>query len=103
MRHLSHCAVSFAVSHSESSPDSLLHLHSMEIGHFLLGLCAFFYFYRSGSAESTCKLKAKFNLNSYKDVEKKQVVIGGMFPVHKRIASTDGNTSRVPVSVGCEG
>ncbi|XP_059186760.1 vomeronasal type-2 receptor 1 [Centropristis striata] len=75
----------------------------MEIGHFLLGLCALFYSYTSVSAESTCKLKAKFNLNSYKDVEKKQVVIGGMFPVHKRIASSDGNTSRVPVSSGCEG
>ncbi|XP_023261381.1 vomeronasal type-2 receptor 1-like [Seriola lalandi dorsalis] len=75
----------------------------MEIGHFLLGLCAFFYFYRSVTAESTCKLKAKFNLNGYKDVERKKVVIGGMFSVHKRIASTDGNTSRVPVSSGCEG
>ncbi|XP_072247743.1 vomeronasal type-2 receptor 1 [Leuresthes tenuis] len=55
------------------------------------------------SAQSTCKLKAKFNLNGYKDVEKKKVVIGGMFPVHMRIASSDGNTSRVPVSSGCEG
>ncbi|XP_069003385.1 LOW QUALITY PROTEIN: vomeronasal type-2 receptor 1 [Embiotoca jacksoni] len=26
-----------------------------------------------------------------------------MFPVHSRIASSDGNTSRVPVSSGCEG
>ncbi|XP_070762535.1 vomeronasal type-2 receptor 1 [Enoplosus armatus] len=75
----------------------------METGRFLLGLCAFLFFYRSVSAESTCKLKAKFNLSGYKDVEKKKVVIGGMFPVHKRIASTDGNTSRVPVSSGCEG
>ncbi|XP_034557463.1 vomeronasal type-2 receptor 1 [Notolabrus celidotus] len=58
---------------------------------------------RSVSAESTCKLKAKFNLSGYKNVEKKKVVIGGMFPVHKRIASSDGNTSRVPVSSGCEG
>ncbi|XP_027136114.1 vomeronasal type-2 receptor 1 [Larimichthys crocea] len=55
-----------------------------------------------GQAESTCKLKAKFNLSGYKDVKKK-VVVGGMFPVHMRIASTDGNTSRVPVSSGCEG
>uniref|UniRef100_A0A3B4UFI5 Vomeronasal 2, receptor 1 n=1 Tax=Seriola dumerili TaxID=41447 RepID=A0A3B4UFI5_SERDU len=99
IRHLSH----FAVCHSESSPDSFQRPHSMEIGHFLLGLCAFFYFYRSVTAESTCKLKAKFNLNGYKDVERKKVVIGGMFSVHKRIASTDGNTSRVPVSSGCEG
>ncbi|XP_042342864.1 vomeronasal type-2 receptor 1 [Plectropomus leopardus] len=75
----------------------------MEISRFLLGLCAFFYFYRSLSAASTCKLKAKFNLSGYKDVEKKKVVVGGMFPVHKRIASSDGNTSRVPVSSGCEG
>uniref|UniRef100_A0A3P8TQM8 Vomeronasal 2, receptor 1 n=1 Tax=Amphiprion percula TaxID=161767 RepID=A0A3P8TQM8_AMPPE len=75
----------------------------MEIRRFLLGLCTFFFLYRSLSAESTCKLKAKFNLSGYKDVEKKTVVIGGMFPVHKRIASSDGNTSRVPVSAGCEG
>ncbi|XP_037304481.2 vomeronasal type-2 receptor 1 [Pungitius pungitius] len=26
-----------------------------------------------------------------------------MFPVHRRLASVDGNTSRVPVSSGCEG
>ncbi|XP_044210316.1 vomeronasal type-2 receptor 1 [Thunnus albacares] len=75
----------------------------MEISRFLLGLCAFFHFFHTVSAESTCKLKAKFNLSGYKDVEKKKVVIGGMFPVHKRILSSDGNTSRVPVSSGCEG
>ncbi|XP_069390849.1 vomeronasal type-2 receptor 1 [Paralichthys olivaceus] len=75
----------------------------MEIKRFLLGFCAFFYISRSVSAQSTCKLKAKFNLSGYKNVEKKKVVIGGMFPVHKRIASTDGNTSRVPISSGCEG
>ncbi|KAA8593912.1 hypothetical protein FQN60_004746 [Etheostoma spectabile] len=74
----------------------------MEISRFLLGLCGFIHFYSSVSAESTCKLKAKFNLNSYKDVEKKTVVIGGMFPIHKRIASSDGNTSKVPVSSGYE-
>ncbi|KAM4627133.1 vomeronasal type-2 receptor 1 [Polymixia lowei] len=75
----------------------------MDISRFLLGLCAFLHFYKSASAESTCKLKAKFNLSGYKDVEKKKVVVGGMFPVHQRIASTDGNTSTVPVSSGCEG
>uniref|UniRef100_A0A671Y9S3 Vomeronasal 2, receptor 1 n=1 Tax=Sparus aurata TaxID=8175 RepID=A0A671Y9S3_SPAAU len=75
----------------------------MAIGRRLLGLCAFFFFYGSLSAESTCKLKAKFNLSGYKNVEKKKVVIGGMFPVHMRIASNDGNTSRLPVSSGCEG
>ncbi|KAF6718794.1 Vomeronasal type-2 receptor 1 [Oryzias melastigma] len=75
----------------------------MDIRGFALGFCALFCLHGSVSAESTCKLKAKFNLNSYKDVEKKKVVIGGMFPVHKRIASNDGNTSRVPVSSGCEG
>lgn len=75
----------------------------MDIRGILLYLCTFSCFFRFLSAESTCKLKAKFNLNSYKDVEKKRVVIGGMFPVHKRIASTDGNTSRVPISSGCEG
>ncbi|XP_041849955.1 vomeronasal type-2 receptor 1 [Melanotaenia boesemani] len=75
----------------------------MEIRGLLLGLGGFFCIYRSLSAESTCKLKAKFNLNGYKDVEKKRVVVGGMFPVHMRVASSDGNTSKVPVSSGCEG
>ncbi|XP_018517632.1 vomeronasal type-2 receptor 1 [Lates calcarifer] len=75
----------------------------MEISRFLLGLCAFFCLYRSVSAQSTCKLKAKFNLSGYKNVEKKTVVVGGMFPIHMRIAATDGNTSRAPVSSGCEG
>lgn len=55
------------------------------------------------SADSTCKLKAKFNLSGYKNVEKKTVVIGGMFPVHMRVASSGGNTSTLPVSSGCEG
>uniref|UniRef100_H3C7S5 Vomeronasal 2, receptor 1 n=1 Tax=Tetraodon nigroviridis TaxID=99883 RepID=H3C7S5_TETNG len=55
------------------------------------------------SADSTCKLKAKFNLSGYKSVEKKTVVVGGMFPVHMRVASSGRNTSRVPVSSGCEG
>uniref|UniRef100_A0A3Q3W1S3 G-protein coupled receptors family 3 profile domain-containing protein n=1 Tax=Mola mola TaxID=94237 RepID=A0A3Q3W1S3_MOLML len=56
----------------------------MEIRHFLLGLCAFCLFHRRASAESTCNLKAKFNLSGYKDVEKKKVVIGGMFPIHNK-------------------
>ncbi|XP_034404927.1 vomeronasal type-2 receptor 1 [Cyclopterus lumpus] len=55
------------------------------------------------NSKSTCKLKAKFQLSGYKDVDKKTVVVGGMFPVHMRIASRDANTSRVPVSSGCEG
>ncbi|KAK5929052.1 hypothetical protein CgunFtcFv8_010320 [Champsocephalus gunnari] len=75
----------------------------METGRLLLGLCAFLCFYRSVASESTCKLKAKFNLSGYKDVEKKKVVVGGMFPIHKRTSSSDGNTSRLPVSSGCEG
>uniref|UniRef100_A0A8C6SBW6 Vomeronasal 2, receptor 1 n=1 Tax=Neogobius melanostomus TaxID=47308 RepID=A0A8C6SBW6_9GOBI len=57
----------------------------------------------SPSSEPTCKLKAKFNLSGYKDVHKKKVVIGGMFPIHMRLAYSGGNTSRVPVSSGCEG
>ncbi|CDQ92538.1 unnamed protein product [Oncorhynchus mykiss] len=36
-------------------------------------------------------------------MEKKTVVVGGMFPVHHRIASADTNTCLVPVSLGCEG
>lgn len=75
----------------------------MEITRFLLGLFVLCCVYQGASAGSTCKLKAKFNLSGYKDVEKKKVVVGGMFPVHKRIASSDGNTSRLPVSSGCEG
>ncbi|XP_072557209.1 vomeronasal type-2 receptor 1 isoform X2 [Paramormyrops kingsleyae] len=54
-------------------------------------------------AQSSCKLKAKFNLNGYKNVEKNKVVIGGMFPVHYRVISPDTNTSSIPTSSGCEG
>nr|XP_057936214.1 vomeronasal type-2 receptor 1 isoform X3 [Doryrhamphus excisus] len=57
----------------------------------------------TGKQKATCMLKEKFNLNGYKDVEKKKVIIGGMFPVHKTIALSDANTSRLPVSSGCEG
>nr|XP_055030501.1 vomeronasal type-2 receptor 1 [Misgurnus anguillicaudatus] len=57
----------------------------------------------STDAEASCKLKAKFNLSGYKDVEKKTVVVGGMFPVHQRLASTDSNTTNAPDSSGCEG
>ncbi|XP_038141462.1 vomeronasal type-2 receptor 1 [Cyprinodon tularosa] len=70
---------------------------------FLLGLFCLFLVYKPLWAVSTCKLKAKFNLNGYKNVEKKRVVIGGMFPVHMRVASNDGNTSKLPVSSGCDG
>uniref|UniRef100_A0A3Q2R304 Vomeronasal 2, receptor 1 n=1 Tax=Fundulus heteroclitus TaxID=8078 RepID=A0A3Q2R304_FUNHE len=70
---------------------------------FLLGLFCFLCVHESLRAESTCKLKAKFNLSGYKNVEKKRVVIGGMFPVHMRVASSDGNTSALPASSGCDG
>ncbi|RVE64562.1 hypothetical protein OJAV_G00127160 [Oryzias javanicus] len=103
MRHLSHAAALFASRSSESILNFFEPSQRMDIRGFALGFCALFCLHGSVSAESTCKLKAKFNLNSYKDVEKKKVVIGGMFPVHRRIASNDGNTSRVPVSSGCEG
>uniref|UniRef100_A0A3Q1H5T5 Receptor ligand binding region domain-containing protein n=1 Tax=Anabas testudineus TaxID=64144 RepID=A0A3Q1H5T5_ANATE len=76
--------------------DSFLRPNNMEIKRFVFGLCVFFCFYRSVSA-STCKLKAKFNLSGYKNTDKKKVVVGGMFPVHMRIASSNGNTSNVPV------
>nr|XP_043888144.1 vomeronasal type-2 receptor 1 [Solea senegalensis] len=75
----------------------------MEFGRVLLGLCAFFYCHGCVSAGATCKLKAKFNLSGYKNVDKKKVVIGGMFPVHMRVVASERNTSRVPVSEGCEG
>uniref|UniRef100_A0A8C4ZAX6 Vomeronasal 2, receptor 1 n=1 Tax=Gadus morhua TaxID=8049 RepID=A0A8C4ZAX6_GADMO len=77
-------------------------INLMELHRFLLGLCAFLQAYGSVSTESTCKLKAKFNLNSYKDVKKK-VTVGGMFSVHQRIVSGTRNTSTLPVSSGCEG
>uniref|UniRef100_A0A3P9C2A6 Vomeronasal 2, receptor 1 n=1 Tax=Maylandia zebra TaxID=106582 RepID=A0A3P9C2A6_9CICH len=86
-----------------SAHNPCLRLHSMDIKLFFLGLCALFCIFRPLSAQSTCKLKAKFNLGGYKDVEKKTVVVGGMFPVHKRVASNKGNTSSVPLSSGCVG
>ncbi|XP_046891990.1 vomeronasal type-2 receptor 1 [Hypomesus transpacificus] len=67
------------------------------------GVCAFLHFYASVSAESSCKLKAKFNLHGYTNVVKKKVVVGGMFAVHQTVASTPTNTSSVPLSLGCEG
>ncbi|XP_022535515.1 vomeronasal type-2 receptor 1 [Astyanax mexicanus] len=68
----------------------------------LLGLCVLWLCCASTAGEASCKLKAKFNLNGYKNVEKKKVVIGGMFAVHNRLISSDSNTSSVPVSSGCE-
>ena len=54
-------------------------------------------------AQASCKLKAKFNLNGYKSLEKKKVIVGGMFSVHKSLASADSNTTSEPISSGCEG
>lgn len=75
----------------------------MDVRNLLLGLCSFCLLHPPLSANSSCKLKAKFNLSGYKDVEKKKVVIGGMFPVHMRVSSGGRNSSRLPVSSGCEG
>ncbi|KAL7879111.1 hypothetical protein AOLI_G00100850 [Acnodon oligacanthus] len=69
----------------------------------LLGLYVAWLCYASTAGEATCKLKATFNLSGYKKVEKKKVIIGGMFSVHNRLASTGNSTSSVPVSSGCEG
>ncbi|KAK0156299.1 Vomeronasal type-2 receptor 1 [Merluccius polli] len=90
------------LSATARDPLPLAYLTSMELNHFLLGLCALLQAYGSVWTESTCKLKAKFNLNSYKDVKKK-VTVGGMFSVHQRVASSNRNTSTLPVSSGCEG
>lgn len=87
--------------HSELTSPSL-HPHNMGLRRLLFGFCIFFCLYGSVLA-TTCKLKAKFNLSGYKNTNKKKVVIGGMFPVHKHIASSAGNTSKVPTSSGCEG
>ncbi|KAM6946335.1 vomeronasal type-2 receptor 1 [Aplochiton taeniatus] len=70
---------------------------------FLFWLCAFLHIYALVSTEPSCKLKAKFNLLGYKNVTMKKVVIGGMFPVHNRVSSTQSNTSSVPLSTACEG
>lgn len=76
---------------------------SMEARLCLLRLLALSLLQLRVSAEATCKLKAKFTLSGYKSVEKKKVVIGGMFPVHMRVASRGRNTSTLPESSGCEG
>lgn len=69
----------------------------------LLGLCLLHLLHLRLSADSTCKLKAKFHLSGYRRVEKKTVVMGGMFPVHMRVASGGSNSSRRPGGSGCEG
>ncbi|KAM9481479.1 vomeronasal type-2 receptor 1 [Clarias gariepinus] len=66
-----------------------------------LGVCVLGLFAAAALGEQSCKLKAKFNLMGYKNVEKKKVVIGGMFSVHNRVSDT--NSSSDPVSAGCEG
>ncbi|TSK38419.1 Extracellular calcium-sensing receptor [Bagarius yarrelli] len=68
-----------------------------------VGVCVLGFLVAVAVGEQSCKLKAKFNLMGYKNVEKKKVVIGGMFSVHNRLFSTDTNTSSNPVSSGCEG
>ncbi|XP_051778390.1 vomeronasal type-2 receptor 1 isoform X1 [Erpetoichthys calabaricus] len=55
------------------------------------------------SAQQTCKLKAKFNLNGFKNKDNKDIVLGGMFPVHNRLASSNDSTSSMPTSSDCEG
>ncbi|KAL4646999.1 vomeronasal type-2 receptor 1-like [Arapaima gigas] len=69
----------------------------------LLTLCVLLHAFGGVQPESTCKLKAKFNLSGYKNTDKKKVVVGGMFPVHYRLASSNSNTSTVPTSSACEG
>lgn len=66
-------------------------------------VCVLGLFVAVAVGEQSCKLKAKFNLMGYKNVDKKKVVIGGMFSVHNRITDTDTNTSSDPVSSSCEG
>ncbi|XP_007888074.1 vomeronasal type-2 receptor 1 [Callorhinchus milii] len=53
------------------------------------------------SGKSTCKLKGKFNLNSFKMPG--DVILGGMFPIHHRVKSSNASSSTTPESVGCEG
>ncbi|XDV28624.1 hypothetical protein PO909_031857 [Leuciscus waleckii] len=69
----------------------------------LLVFCVSCFLYTSTDAEASCKLKAKFNLQGYKEVVKRTVVVGGMFPVHERLVSTDTNTTIPPESSDCEG
>nr|XP_061781882.1 vomeronasal type-2 receptor 1-like [Nerophis lumbriciformis] len=76
----------------------------MKVVVFVLGLSVFLHLHAGVSSEASCKLKAKFQLSGFKDVDKKKVVIGGMFPVHKSVGSSpDANTSSLPQSSGCEG
>ncbi|TRY81845.1 hypothetical protein DNTS_011410 [Danionella cerebrum] len=70
---------------------------------FVFILSMFSYIFMTTEAEGSCKLKAKFNLRGYKEVDKKTVVIGGMFPVHRSLVSTDSNTTIAPLSSDCEG
>ncbi|KAK7160053.1 hypothetical protein R3I93_007873 [Phoxinus phoxinus] len=75
----------------------------MDLTGFLLVFCVSSLLYTSSDAEASCKLKAKFNLRGYKEVLKTTVVVGGMFPVHQRLVSTDANTTIPPESSDCEG
>ncbi|KAG1944622.1 vomeronasal type-2 receptor 1 [Pimephales promelas] len=72
-------------------------------GRLLLVFCVSIFLYTSTDAEGSCKLKAKFNLRGYKEVLKRTVVVGGMFPVHQRLVDTDANTTIPPESSDCEG
>ncbi|XP_033883756.2 vomeronasal type-2 receptor 1-like [Acipenser ruthenus] len=75
----------------------------MKVKILSIGLFVFFQILSNVSAESTCKLKAKFNLNGFKNTEKKKVIVGGMFPIHYRLAASNSSSTSMPVSVSCEG
>uniref|UniRef100_UPI00398EA22F vomeronasal type-2 receptor 1 n=1 Tax=Pristiophorus japonicus TaxID=55135 RepID=UPI00398EA22F len=53
------------------------------------------------SGKPTCKLKGKFNLNSFKMPG--DVMVGGMFPIHHRVVSYNASAGTAPQSLGCEG
>ncbi|RXM98708.1 Vomeronasal type-2 receptor 1, partial [Acipenser ruthenus] len=75
----------------------------MKVKILSIGLFVIFQILSNVSAESTCKLKAKFNLNGFKNTEKKKVIVGGMFPIHYRLAASNSSSTSMPVSVSCEG
>ncbi|XP_061775303.1 vomeronasal type-2 receptor 1 [Nerophis ophidion] len=76
----------------------------MKVILFVLGLSVLLQCVGVVSSQAACKLKAKFQLSGFKDVDKKKVVIGGMFPVHNSVVSSpDANTSGLSRSSGCEG
>uniref|UniRef100_H3AJ13 Vomeronasal 2, receptor 1 n=1 Tax=Latimeria chalumnae TaxID=7897 RepID=H3AJ13_LATCH len=74
----------------------------MKLDHFLRFL-VFLWVSLIISASPTCKLKGKFNLNGFQEATGSHLVLGGMFPIHFRIISSNASSTTVPESEECEG